>query len=128
MWPLAVVLIGLLYAYLSQWMDTVYRYAAGIALLGHSLVAIVVIPRLPYGWDIAKFHESAVLILRGGVPEYATTVSSFATFQSLIYTFSGTDPIALSLINGLLVVLVPFRLQCVIKNFITNYRHDVFLY
>jgi hypothetical protein len=115
MWLLAIVLIVLLYVYLSQWMDTVYRYAAGLALLGHSIVAIVVLPRIPYGWDIAKFHGSAVSILSGGIPEYATSVASFATFQSVIYTFSGTDPIALSIINGLLAVLVPFPLRYVMR-------------
>lgn len=111
MWPLAIVLVVLLFFIVSRWMDTPYRYAAGLALIGHLVVAVVVLPRVPYGWDIAKFHKSAVLILGGQIPDYSTTVTSFATFQSLIYTLSGPDPLALSIVNGLIAVLIPFPLR-----------------
>jgi len=115
MWPLAIVLILLLFLFASQWMGEWYRRAAGVALVGHVLVAVAVVPRVPYSWDIAKFHTAALAILAGQTPQYATTVTSFATFQSLVYTLTGPDPVALSLVNGLIAVLIPLPLRYALK-------------
>jgi len=111
MWPLSIVFTLLLFAFLSRWTDRRYRYAAGIALVGHILVAVVIVPRVPYTWDIAKFHEAAVLILAGQEPLYGHTVSSFAAFQSLVYAVYGSTPLSLSLVNSLLAVLIPIPLS-----------------
>lgn len=77
---------------------------------------------MPYNWDIGKFDAAAVAILAGETPQYATTVTSFATFQSLVYTVSGQDPLGLALVNGLIAVLVPLPLCYAMRQLYPNMR------
>lgn len=116
MWPLAILLVALLFVLATRWMDRVYRYAASLAIAGHLFVATILIPNVPYDWDIAKFHRSALIVLHGGVPPYASTVTSFGTFQALVYTLTGSDPLSLAVSNGLLAVLIPFPLRALMRD------------
>jgi len=86
--------------------DPFFKRGAFIALAGHTFVAIVVIPLLPYSWDIGKFHQRAIEVATGTFVGGSTTVSSFAAFQALLYTFFSPQTTTLSVINGLLAVLL----------------------
>lgn len=108
---LALGVVTLLFLLVARRLDPGYRRAAAVAFVGHVAVAIVVIPRVPYSWDIAKFHEAALVVLAGGAPEYKHTVASFAAFQSVVYLLSDRAPVSLSLVNGLLAVLLPIPLR-----------------
>ncbi len=90
-------------AYGRSW----YRPAALVAFGGHLLVSLVVLPRLPYAWDIAKFHRAATGLAAGAPVAASRTVSSFAAFQGLLYTAFTPQPATLGVVNGLLAVLVP---------------------
>lgn len=122
MWLLALVIVCLSFLLVARRTDPIYRYTAGLALLGHFFVALVVLPRVPYSWDIAKFHDSALAILGGQVLAYGTTVSSFAAFQSLVYSLAGPDLFALSIINGFLAVLLPLPLRDVMQRLYPKLR------
>lgn len=122
MWLLALVIVTLAFLLAARRMARPYRYGAALALLGHVFVAVALLPRVPYNWDISKFHASALTILGGGLPEYATTVTSFATFQSLVYTLTTPDPIALSIVNGFMAVLLPFPLQDLLQRLYPGLR------
>jgi hypothetical protein len=72
------------------------------------LFAVFVLPRLPYSWDIGKFHRRAALIASGGVPPPSPTINSFAGAQSVLYATFGTVPSVVAIFNGLCAVLVAF--------------------
>lgn len=102
----AVTLLGL-FCWLRQYSSSpIFRRLGVVALLGNFAVAIAVLPLLPYGWDILKFHRNALSILSGTVPQASTQVTSFAAFQSLVYATFGADPTIMSLVNGFLAVVV----------------------
>ncbi|WP_277542846.1 hypothetical protein [Haloarcula laminariae] len=84
-----------------------YRPLALVAFGGHLLVSLVLLPRLPYTWDIVGFHRAALELAAGAPVTASKTVSSFAAFQGLLYTVFGAQPATLSVFNGLLAVLVP---------------------
>ena len=86
----------------SRW----YAGAGTIALLGHVAFGTLILPLLPYSWDIAKFHRRAELLLGGGSPPPNLTVNSFAALQSLLYATFVVDPAVVSVFNGLCAVLV----------------------
>ncbi|WP_435196316.1 hypothetical protein [Natronomonas sp. EA1] len=77
-----------------------------LAFLGHFLFAVVVLPRLPYAWDIAKFHGRAMSILAGRLPSPNPTVNSFAALEAVLYAVLTPDPTVVAVFNGLLAVLV----------------------
>lgn len=83
-----------------------YRIAAIIAFVCHVFVSLVVIPRVPYGWDIGQFHQTAVEIASGTFTGGSSTVSSFGALQGLVYTVFTAQPGTLGVFNGLFAVLV----------------------
>lgn len=103
----AIVAVSLVFLHVAGRMrGRLFASLGACALLGHLFIAIVVLPRLPYQWDIAKFHGHALTILQGGALGGSSTVNSFAAFQSLIYATFGADPTVVAIVNGLLAVLV----------------------
>lgn len=103
----AIVAVSLLLLFVTRrYGDRLYERAAFIALAGHVFVSVVVIPRLPYGWDIGQFHQRAIEVATGTFVGGSTTVSSFAAFQALIYTLFTPQTTTLGVVNGLLAVLL----------------------
>jgi len=84
----------------------VYQRAALVAFSGHLFVSLAIIPRLPYTWDIGKFHRRAVEISTGSFDGGSSTVSSFGAFQGLLYAIFTPDPGTLAVFNSVLAVLV----------------------
>ncbi|MFC6733721.1 hypothetical protein [Haladaptatus sp. DYSN1] len=103
----AIVAVILVFSYVARHVDDAHFHKLGtLALCGHFFVALVVLPLLPYKWDIDKFHNYAVDIMTGVPVDPNPTVNSFAGFQSLVYTAFGANPTIIALINGLLAVLI----------------------
>lgn len=103
----ATVAVVVLFALVARHRSRLYRYAGGIALAGHLLLAVVVLPVLPYDWDIDLFHTTAVSILNGAETNPLSTLDAFGTVQALVYAAFGADPTVLAVFNGLLAVLIP---------------------
>ena len=103
----AAAVVVALFALLSRGRSRRYRYAGGVALAGHLLFAVVVLPRLPYGWDIDIFHEIAVGILGGAEMSPFSPLDAFGTVQAVLYAIFGPDPTVLAIFNGLFAVLMP---------------------
>jgi hypothetical protein len=102
----AVVVLAMFLA-TARWVgNRWYANAGGVALLGHAAFGALVLPRLPYTWDIGQFHREAVTILGGQLPSDSTTVDSFAAPQSVLYAAFGADPTFVAVFNGLCAVLV----------------------
>lgn len=104
---LATVVVACLFALVSRHRSRVYRYAGGVALAGHVFVAVAVVPRLPYQWDVPLFHENAMRILAGGETAPLSVLDAFGTVQALVYALFGADPTTLAIVNGLFAVLIP---------------------
>jgi hypothetical protein len=94
--------------------DRVFRAAAVIAFLGHVFVSFVMVPEVPYGWDISTFHQTALTLLAGQFPMESSTVASFGTIQALLYVFLPSRPETVGTFNALCAVLVfiPIRYLC----------------
>jgi len=91
----------------ARWVGNRWYAGAGtVALLGHVAFGALVLPRLPYAWDIARFHHRAVLILNGELPPTNPTINSFSGAQAVLYSVFGTDPTVVAVFNGLCAVLV----------------------
>jgi len=103
---LAAVVAFAFFALLARGRSRLYRYAGGLALAGHILFALVVLPVLPYSWDIGIFHDVALGILAGGETAPFSPLDAFGTVQALLYAVFGPDPAVLSVFNGLLAVLM----------------------
>lgn len=100
-----VVLLSALFVvrrYGSRWETGV----VGVAILGHALFAILVLPRLPYRWDIETFDQAATATQSGLSGEASMTVDSFAAPQAVLYTTFIPDPTIVAIFNGLCAVLV----------------------
>ncbi|MFC4987193.1 hypothetical protein [Saliphagus infecundisoli] len=106
----AVVAVVVAFALVARRRSRLYGYAGGVALAGHLLLAVVVLPLVPYDWDIDLFHTAAVAILSGADPNLLSPVDAFATVQALLYAAFGADPTVLAVVNGLLAVLIPLPL------------------
>ncbi|GGM60464.1 signal transduction histidine kinase [Halarchaeum rubridurum] len=106
----AILSVGLLYAVLARSRSRLYRRAGGVALAGHVFVAVVVLPAVPYDWDVALFHANALRLLAGGASDPFSAVDAFAVVQALVYAVFGTDTTALAVVNGLFAVLTPLPL------------------
>lgn len=104
--------------------DRLYERAAFVALSGHVLVSIAILPRLPFGWDISTFHQRAVEIASGTFDGGSLTVSSFAGFQALVYTLFTQDPTTLSIVNGLLAVLLVLPAGYLARNLYEDVSSD----
>lgn len=104
---LASLTVVLAFLVVASTRSSLYRYAGGVALAGHLLLAVVVLPYLPYEWDVDRFHEVAVGILHGADANPLSTLDAFGTFQAVVYTAFGADPTTLAVVNGLVAVLTP---------------------
>ncbi|WP_276258073.1 hypothetical protein [Haloglomus litoreum] len=91
----------------ARWVGNRWYAGAGtVALLGHAAFGALVLPRLPYAWDIGRFHYRATLILSGELPPTNPTINSFAGLQAVLYSVFGPDPTVVAVFNGLCAVLV----------------------
>ncbi|EMA47110.1 hypothetical protein [Halobiforma nitratireducens] len=88
-------------------LDDFYFYAGLVALLGHVVLAYLVLPFVPYGWDIRNFHTVGTELIDGEFSTASTTVTAFGTFQGLLYAIFGVDTTVVSVVNSLFAVLVP---------------------
>lgn len=104
---LASVAVVLAFLLVARRQSDHYRAAAGVALLGHLLLAVVVLPYLPYDWDVDVFHEVAVSILQGAETSPLSPLDAFGTFQAVVYASFGSDPTTLAIVNGFLAILIP---------------------
>lgn len=103
----AVLVTLFLLLLVTKWYgDRLYQLAALLAFFGHLFVSIVVLPRLPYTWDIGKFHEVATGIVSGELVAASSTVATYGTFQGLLYVFFPSQPETAAVVNGLFAVLV----------------------
>jgi len=83
-----------------------YRTAAVVAFFGHMFVSFIIIPRLPYQWDIREFHRTATAIASGTFTSGSETVSAFGGFQGLTYTVFTPQPETVAAFNGLFAVFL----------------------
>jgi hypothetical protein len=86
--------------------NSTYRRLGSLALTGHVIIGVFVLPLLPYSWDIEDFHTVAVAIRSGLPADASTTVGSFAGLQALVYTVFPADSTVIAVLNGLCAVLI----------------------
>lgn len=91
-----------------------------LAFVGHVGFGTLVVPLLPYTWDIWKFHRRAVILLNGGVPSPNSTVNAFAALQSIIYAVTVPDPRVISVVNGLCAVLIAIPAAALVRDLYPN--------
>ncbi|MDJ1431978.1 hypothetical protein [Halostagnicola sp. A-GB9-2] len=68
---------------------------------------MVVLQWVPYNWDIGSFHSAGVDLIQGSLPTASTTVTSFGTFQGLLYVAFGVNTTVVSIANSFIAVLIP---------------------
>ncbi|GAA0668913.1 hypothetical protein ACFQDG_00985 [Natronoarchaeum mannanilyticum] len=100
--------------------DRTYQTATIIGFLGHIFVTLVIVPIVPYGWDIQKFHHVGATLIGGEIPAASTTVTSFGTFQALLYTFFPAQPETVGVFNGLFAVLLFIPIAYLVKQLYPN--------
>ncbi len=86
--------------------NSVYRAAAFIAFLGHVVVALVLVPIVPFSWDISKFDRVASGLVSGELISASSGVTSSGTVQGFLYVFFPNEPSTMAIFNGLFAVLV----------------------
>lgn len=91
------------YTYDRKW----YWILGSIALLTHLIVGLVIIPELPYGWDIPNFHDAAIVLLEGEFSERSSTVVAFGAFQAVLYYVFEPRVEVVTVFNSLFAVLLP---------------------
>jgi len=92
---------------IAKWYDNkIYFWAALSAFIAHSFVSLVIVPQLPYGWDFAAFHEAAITIISGEFVSASSTVTTYSTFQALLYVIFPSQPETAAVFNGLIGVLI----------------------
>ncbi|PSQ32051.1 hypothetical protein BRD16_00770 [Halobacteriales archaeon SW_6_65_46] len=104
-YPVAVGLLLLVFIS-SYYGDRVYQVAAAIAFAGHAFVSVILVPTVPYNWDIGQFHQVALGIEAGELVSASSTVTSFGTVQGLFYILFPSQPETMGVFNGLFAVLV----------------------
>jgi hypothetical protein len=104
--PVALIMLFLLLLITKWYGNRLYQLAALPAFLGHLFVSIIVLPRLPYTWDIGQFHKVASGLVSGELVTASSTVASYGTFQGLLYVFFSSQPETAAVVNGLFAVLV----------------------
>ncbi|TKX35071.1 hypothetical protein EXE51_16225 [Halorubrum sp. CGM5_25_10-8B] len=103
----AVLVALFLLLLITKWHgDRLYRFAALPAFFGHLFISIIVLPRLPYTWDIDQFHDVASAFVSGELVSTSSTVATYGTFQGLLYVFFPSEPVTAAVFNGLFAVLV----------------------
>ncbi|WP_436932512.1 hypothetical protein [Halosimplex halobium] len=103
---LAVVAVVLAFALLARRRSRLFQASGGLALAAHLAFALVVLPLLPYTWDIGEFHAIATGLLRGAEANPFSSLDAFGTVQAVLYAMFGADPTTLAVVNGLLAVLM----------------------
>ncbi|MEY7849471.1 hypothetical protein AB7C87_09785 [Natrarchaeobius sp. A-rgal3] len=104
----AILTAGLLLAIvLFGYEDPFYRRLAPIAFVAHLCIGLIVVPALPYAWDIAYFHTTALELLEGTTPDASEKVIAFATFQAFLYAVFEPSVRVLAVFNSLFAVLIP---------------------
>ncbi len=105
---LTVVLVSvfLLLVITSYLNDPVYRTAAFVAFIGHVFVSLVLVPIVPYSWDIGSFNRVATGFVSGELTSASSTVTSFGTVQGFFYVFFPAEPATMAVFNGMFAVLV----------------------
>lgn len=101
-----LVALSLLLLVTKWYGDQIYTLAALPAYFGHLFVSLVVLPRLPYTWDIGQFHSVATALVSGKLASASSTVTSYGTFQGFLYVFFPAQPETVAVFNGLFAVLV----------------------
>ncbi|WP_137703458.1 hypothetical protein [Halorubrum sp. CGM4_25_10-8A] len=96
----------LLLLFLRLYGPKAYRFAALLAFCGHTFVAVFILPRLPYVWDIGQYHNVAISLISGELVSASSTVTTYGTFQGLLYVFFPAEPVTAAVFNGLFAVLV----------------------
>jgi hypothetical protein len=86
--------------------DRVYQRAAILAFSGHIAISVIILPRLPYQWDIGEFHQVATEIATGASASSSITVNTFSTFQALLYVIFAPRIEIVAIFNSLFAVLV----------------------
>jgi hypothetical protein len=102
----AIVISVPIFLFFSRPWNRTFRRLGAIALSGHILFGTIILPRLPYSWDIQKFDRTATIILAGERAGASPTVEAFASLQSVLYAAFGADPSVVAVFNGLCAVLV----------------------
>ncbi|WP_435118881.1 hypothetical protein [Halolamina sp. C58] len=103
----AVLVTLFLLLLITKWYGNhLYQLAALPAFFGHLFVSIVVVPRLPYTWDIGQFHTVASGIVSGNLVSASSTVTAYGTVQGLLYVFFPSQPTTAAVFNGFFAVLV----------------------
>lgn len=102
-----LVASGCFLVVLAMYSNKTYRYLAPIAFLLHLFVGLVLLPELPYRWDFSNFHNAAVLLLDGSLPDTSSKVAAFGAFQAILYYVFRPSLDVLVAFNSLLAVLIP---------------------
>ena len=103
----AILVAGFLLLLITKYFgDSFYRIVAVTAFLGHVFVSLVLLPMVPYGWDIGNFDHVAIGIVSGELVSASSTVTSFGTMQGLMYVFFPSETATIAIFNGLLAVLI----------------------
>lgn len=106
----------LLLIVLALYDNPMYRRLAPIAFVLHLGVGLLLVPRLPYRWDIGNFHDAAMALLQGSLPESSGTVASFGAFQTIFYYVFEPVVEVMTVFNSLLAVLIPIPAYYLARN------------
>jgi hypothetical protein len=120
--PPLVLAIGIFWLVAYLWGDRLYAVAGTVALVGHVVVGTVVVPRVPYDWDIAVFHKVALDLLDGGAPGVSNQVEAFALVVAPLYELFGATPAVVVVLNALCATLVAIPVVVLVR---TLYPDDV---
>ena len=96
-----------------RYQNPLYLKLGLVALAGHVVVAVVVVPVVPYTWDFGQFDRAAQEVATGGLPG-GSTVASFAAIQGLVYTIFGADQTNIAIFSGFLAVLIPIPVRSIV--------------
>jgi len=110
-----VAAVSVVFAAVASRHGRLFRRAGALALAGHVFVAVVVLHRLPFRWDIDRFHNAASQVLSGSPIRWTSKVDAFAPFQAALYAAFGADPAVLAVVNGLLAVLLVIPLAYIAR-------------
>ena len=103
--------------------DDLYLKLGIVALLGHVIIAVGVVPNIPYTWDFGQFDRAAQAVATGNLPD-GSTVASFAAVQGLVYAIFGHDQTNIAIVSGLIAVFLPLPIRYLARNLYHNISSD----
>jgi hypothetical protein len=106
----------LLFLIIRRWRGDQYIAITTVAFVGHLFVSFILIPRLPYQWDISQYHQTAMAIATGTFVAGSATVSSFGAVQGVLYTLFAEQPQTVGIFNGLCAVLIAIPAESLARN------------